>query len=257
VKTNQRDINVVQRIPFKTFVDEYWFPEPGEHTALIGPTGYGKTTAGMKLLAQACHDHPETMGVALAMKPHKGPKSQGPKSTGDKTVATLTRALGGRVTRRWPPPSLWPWQRKPAFWTFWPTHSMDPKIDIDRHQEQFADCILDCYKRGDRWVFCDELYSLTAELKLGDEIVTGLSKGRSMHMGMIAATQRPAHVPLWFYSESRHFFLWPMTDGGAYDRLREIGNVDPHLIKAILGSLQGHDCLYLYAPKRQMAILTA
>lgn len=251
------DPSRIERIPMSRFIAEYWWPDAGEHTALIGPNGSGKTTIGMQLLAKACERHPQTTGIALAMKPHKGPKSHGKKATGDKTVADLTRKLGGRITRTWPHPQLWPWQKRPLFWTYWPKHTMNPKVDNAIHQQAFETVILDSYARGDRWLFADEIFGLTAELKLGDELITSWTRGRSMDMGVFGATQRPAHVPLWFYSESRHFFLWRMTDGGAYERLREIGSFDPHLIRAALDTLGRHDCLYLYAPERWMAILTA
>lgn len=252
-----RPTQQLERIPLDTFIADYWTPMPGEHTALIGPNGHGKTTVGLRLLAKAHELHPHVRGVALAMKPDKGPKSEGRKATGDRTVARLTRALGGRIARRWPPPLLWPWQHEPAFWAYWPRHTMDPHQDLPAHQEAFAACLLESYKKGDRWVFMDEAYSLSNELKLDTEMVTLWTKGRSMNVGVFAATQRPAHVPLWFYSESKHFFLWAMTDGAAYDRLKEIGNVDPQLIRSALSTLGKHECLYLYAPERRMAILTS
>jgi hypothetical protein len=237
------------------FIRDYWSPDPGQHITLIGPNGCGKTTLGLRLLAKARELHPRTRGVVLAMKPHRGPRSQGRRSTGDATVANLTRQYGGRITREWPPLPV-PWRREPAWWTFWPRHSMDPEVDNAMHKEAFRGALLDAYASGDHFVFGDEAYGLAHDLDLEDPMVAILSRGRSMHTSGMFATQRPAHVPLHMYSEGRHFFLWRMNDARAYDRIREIGgSVDPRTVVQILSGLRRHECLYLYPEHDIRAVL--
>lgn len=238
------------------FLAHYYAPIPGQHHALIGPNGCGKTTAGIRLLAKARELHPHTRGMVLAMKPDKGPKSGGKNATGDRTVAQLTRQYGGRIVRTWPP-ALLPFQKEPAFWTFWPRHQMRPEIDRPAHTAAFREAILRCYGEGDWWDFCDEAYSLDEELGLEDELVTVLTKGRSMNNGGMLATQRPAHVTLSLYTESKHFFLWRMMDLKAYDRISEIGGgmVDKRRTVEILSRLGKHQCLYLYPDEGVMAVL--
>jgi energy-coupling factor transporter ATP-binding protein EcfA2 len=244
------------------FVARYWAPSPGQHVTLIGPTGCGKTTLGIQLLASAAGQHPGTRGVVLAMKPHRGPKALpvdagrrarrlAHRRTGDETVSRLTRELGGRIVRSWPPP---PVPRAP-FYTLWPKHSFDIDQDTYSHYEAFRGAINHEYQHGNSWIFADEIYSLSHELKLDKELVRVLTKGRSMRCSMMSATQRPAHIPLWAYSEASHFFLWRMRDRGALDRLREIGNVDRDLVVSTLARLGRHDCLYLCPPDNVMAVL--
>jgi energy-coupling factor transporter ATP-binding protein EcfA2 len=248
---------VVRRIARAEFAGEYWAPAPGEHATFIGPTGCGKTELALELMASAHEQHPDTRAVALVMKPDKGPKSRGRKSTGDETISRLTRKFGGRVTRQWPP-RKWPWQDEPPLWAFWPRHEMDPDVDRPEHHSVFRRAILDTYATGDWWLFADEVYSLNAELKLGDELVTLWTKSRGMCTSVFAATQRPAHVPLWMYSEPSHFFLWKMRDGAGYDRLREIGGtLDTALITRTLARLKQFECVYLYPPGNAICVIEA
>jgi len=244
-------------LPQDVFVEDYIELKPGQHASLIGPNGVGKTTLGMKLLKSATDQNPQTIGIALAMKPHRGPKSEGRRSTGDQTVANLTRQLGGRTTRTWRPP-WWQtmFQKEPAFWTVWPQHTKDFRADKPRHRAIFENALIDSYNEGNRWIFADEIFSLVAELKLDPELVHIWSKGRSMKTAIIGATQRPAMVPRWMYSSAIHLFLWRDNDAEARKRYGEISGIDPKKLTALTDGLRQHECLYVCPTKDIMACLT-
>lgn len=247
---------VLDRLDTQDFVDNYWAPDPGQHAAFVGPNGCGKTTLGMKLMASTTAQHSYLRGVALVMKPPKGAKSEGRRATGDKTVATLTRQLGGKVTRDWPPPPI-PFRQEPPFWALWPPHTAEPDVDNAKHYEVFRRCLIDCYKKGDSIVFCDEAAGLSADLDLKDEMKQTLQRGRSLKAAAYLATQRPVDVPRSMFTEAKHFFLWRMNDAREYEVIRDIGGgrLDKRELPAIIKRFGTHECLYLYPDKNVAVIL--
>lgn len=248
----------IERIPTDDFVTDVWQYQPGQHVSFIGPTGRGKTTLALKLATVARFDFPHIRAVLLAMKPDKGPAYKGRGATGDETVARLSRAYGGRISRVWPP-IRWPWTREPVFWVYWPRHSRDPLGDRDRHATLFGDAFLTEYLAGGRIIIADELFSLEQELKLRDHLDTLYTKGRSMEVGIWGATQRPAHVTRNAYSMASHLFLWKDNDADARKRYAEISGVDPREILAVISQLSRWECLYLHPDHPEgprVAILT-
>lgn len=248
---------VLTQIPLDRFIAEYWAPQLGQHTALVGPNGCGKTTIGMQLLASMTAQHAQLRGVALVMKPHKGPRSEGRKATGDRTVAGLNRKLGAKVIRNWPPPPI-PWRREPPYWALWPEHTGDPRADDVKHSAVFGRCILDCYKKGDSVVFADEAAGLMDDLELEDECKQTLTRGRSMNASMILATQRPKFVHRSMFTEAKHYFWWRMNDEGEYERMREIGSgrLSRREMIDVVSRLKRFQCLYMYPDENIAAILT-
>lgn len=234
------DVTVYAR---EEFLDEVWEYEGGQHTTIIGPTGTGKTFLGFQLLERTAR--PELPAVVLVMKPR------------DATVDQWAKGHGYRTVNNWPPQTLDALRKKPDGWILKPDHAFDPDIDTPRHRQIFRRAVLGSYKKGNRIIFADELYSLCEELDLDDELISVWTKGRSMEAGVWGATQRASHVPLWAYSQATHLFLAFDPDKKAQLRFSEISGMDPDLVKAVVFQLKRHQWLYINQEERTMCVIDA
>lgn len=238
----REEIGVV-RYGREEFLTEVFDYQAGEHVTLVGLTGSGKTYLAYQLLEQAAR--PELPAIVIVMKPR------------DATVEKFSKKVGYRMVRDWPPQFAERLRKKPSGYVLKPDHDFDPDIDTPRHRAIFRRAILGSYKRGNRIVFGDELYSLCEELHLAKELITVWTKGRSMEAGLWGATQRPSHVPLWAYSQAQHLFLAYDPEKRSQERYAEISGVDPLLVKTTVLSLQEHEWLYIHQPTRTMCVVEA
>lgn len=232
---------MIERVSRDEFLSECWEYNPGDHVTIIGPTGSGKTYLGYQLLDASVS--PELPGIVFVMKPR------------DSTVTSWSKKVGFLRVRNWPPPYS-PWKpKKPCGYVLWPRFSFDPDRDNDTMFTVFRRAILDSYRKGNRILFGDEVYSLAVELNLTKELVTIWSKGRSMGCGLWCATQKPTHIPLWAYSQAEHLFLHYDPDQKARDRFKEIGGVDPKLVERTVMSMARHEWLYIRRADGAMCIV--
>jgi hypothetical protein len=156
-----------------------------------------------------------------------------------------------------PVESVWR-PRKPTGYVVWPRHKFDPDFDDTEHNEIFRRAILDSYKRGNRILFADEMYSLTRELQPGltREVNAVWTKGRSMGCGLWAATQRPRDVPQHMYSAPEHIFLAWDPNKKHIERYGEIGGVDPKIVESVTSVLPKQHWLYIRRSDRTMCVVT-
>ena len=243
----------IYRFDRTEFLTERWHYSAGEHVTFLGPTQVGKTTLAFQLLEYSAHEH--LPAVVIVMKPHqKKTRATGAKVTGDATVAKWGRELKFPVIRQWPPPFSWA-RKKPAGYVLWPRHSFIPAEDNRMLHDEFQKTLLALYKEGDCIVFGDEVYGLSAELGLDEELVAIWTRGASMGTGLWAASQKPSHIPLWAYSQAAHIFIHNDPDKRARERFGEIGGFDPRLIEHIVAGLADHEWLYCRRRGRVMCII--
>lgn len=230
-----------ERLSRDEFINDVFVPHynPGEHVALIGPTQSGKTTIAYQLLDKLATS--ELPAVVLVMKPR------------DQVVKDFSKLSGFKKTETWPPiTQRGVSQKSGGFlkrrrgWVFWPRHSLD-NIDLDdrRLERQFRQVLTDCYKRGDRIIFADEVVGLAKELHLEQELNAVWMRGASMGCGLWAATQRPFHAPLHMYEQSQHLILFNIPDARSRKRFEEISGVDPELVGDTVMRLPKHEFLYI------------
>lgn len=205
----------VTRLTWDEFLD--WWPwQQGEHVSLIGPTGQGKTTLALEILKL------RAWVVALATKPR------------DATLDGLKRE-GWHKIEAWPPPRqarrvlLWPPFKKPEY---------------ERRQAAvMAEALEEIFEKGGWTVFADEVAYLVDELGLDTWLKRYWSQGRSLKLTLVAATQRPAFVPLAMYSQASWLFLWRSNDRRDLDRLAGLGTADAALVRREVQSLPQHEVL--------------
>lgn len=214
------------------FMRERFIYHPGDHVAFVAPTQAGKTTFAFQLLEGTAT--PDLPVLVLVMKPRDPVVQQ--------WMEYFRNERGWRRVRTWPPIL----DKKRAGYILWPKHKFDPGKDNPALKAQFRRAILWAYRKGNCIIFADEVYGLSSELKLDDELISIWSRGSGMGTGLWGATQKPSHVPLWMYSQSEHLFLARDPDKRARIRFGEIGGINPRQVEDQVMQLPKYHWLYIH-----------
>jgi len=219
--------------------------EQGEHVAVIGPTGQGKTTLALALL------HERKYVTVFATKPM------------DDTLEKFGKENAYSRHATWPyhlrtEPSRWPasmWRKHSARRILWPDAR---RLDAADHQtDQFRKALADIYVQGKWAVYFDELWVMTNTLKLSHEVKTYLMQGRSLDVSTIIASQRPAYIPTEVYDQSTHLFFCRDNDERNLQRISGIGYLSAAQIKQTIPQLKRHQFLYINTRDGVMVKTTA
>lgn len=209
------------RVPWDVFITRILQWRSGEHFALIGPTGQGKTTMLHNLLPL----HPFV--TIFATKPR------------DDSMDALARS-GYKVFRKWPQGLdphdvprriIWPDARK-----------MDSETEM---RAVFHDAFARIYREGSWTLALDEMRYISENLRLEADVKTFLMQARSLGISMLNATQRPAFVPLEVYDQSTHLMFWRDNDETNLRRLSGISYRSADLIREIVSDLERFQVLYI------------
>lgn len=217
------------RIPWDTFLTKDFQWKSGEHVALIGPTGQGKTTMLVNLLPR----HPFT--VVFATKPR------------DDTMTYLIENQGYLKLEKWK--SLDP--REYPRRVLWP--QANKLNSTETQMETFDQAFGKIYREGGWTVALDETWFIINQLKLDHAVKMYLLQARSLGISLLAATQRPAYVPLEVYDQSTHLFFWRDNDRANLDRISGLSIQSAGLIRDIVSSLDRHQVLYINTRTGKMA----
>jgi hypothetical protein len=198
---------------------------------MVGPNGCGKTTLALSLLERRAYV------TAFGTKPR------------DRTLQSLVNSGWKRIGR-------WSERDRPTpradgtiadqRYVLWPrVRSID---DIDRQGPVFAEALDQMFLAESWCCFADEVYHLNKNLRLTRQLRAWWMQGRSIKLSLVAATQRPAWVPIELYTESQHLFLWATNDKRDLDRMRDIaGPFRGSEVADIVAGLdfKAHEVLYV------------
>lgn len=218
---SERAKSVAPVLPWAVFTGKVFRWRQGEHLAMIGPTGSGKTTLSLHLLGLRKYV------VALGTKP------------ADQTLDMLVNDAGFKRFESWenvesdryPKRIIWPDARA--------LHSAQAQ------RREFRNALAEIYRQGSWCVYIDELWFIIHHLKLELEIRTYLQQARSIGISLAVATQRPAFVPLEIYDQSTHLFFWRDNDERNLSRISGISWRSSADIKHLISELERHQVLYI------------
>jgi hypothetical protein len=235
------DQGTIPEVPWQTCVDLMTW-EQGEHAAVIGPTGQGKTTLSLALL------HQREYVTVFATKPR------------DETLDRFATEHAYSRHSSWPyhlraTKSRWPWVKHSPRRILWPDAR---RLDAEDHQrDEFRKAMADIYTQGSWCVYFDELFVMSNQLKLSKEVKTYLMQGRSMGISTVIASQRPAFIPLEVYDQSTHLFFCRDNDEANLRRISGVGFLSARQIRDTIPSLRKHQFLYINTRDGVMVKTTA
>lgn len=190
------------------FADEW---RQGEHIALIGPTGSGKTALAADVV------NIRSYAVVLAVKPHDD---------------TLGSFHGYKVIRKWPPEYG---QQKVILWV-----KPQSLSDVFVQRDRIIKAMEQIYKAGNWCTYFDELSYISEVLKLRTQVIVFLNQGRSNGISAIASTTRPRKVPTEMFNQCRFVIAFKYDDRDELRRIADIAGIDFRDMLYLNGQLERH-----------------
>lgn len=222
-------VDGVEQVPWNEVARQLDWKQ-GEHLAMIGATGLGKTTLALNLLPL------RRFVVAFATKPR------------DDVMETLQKRSGYRKIKQWQSLSPTMYPRR----ILWPSAR---RLDADEHQKEvFRDAFHKIYLEGGWTLFIDELWYIATHLKLEHEVRTYLLQARSLAISLMMAAQRPSRIPVEVYNQSTHLFFFRENDAYNLKRISDIGNLDSELVREQVMRLPRFYVLYINTREGKMMV---
>lgn len=218
------DPQLVEPSPAVAWADMYAYMRStwrqGEHTTVIAPTGWGKTTMMIQLLRL------RTYIAAFAVKGK------------DSSMDEMIRDLGLWRMKSWTPDV---YHRI----CLWPPVLGAGKEHRKQQREEFQHAIDSIYRAGGWCAFFDEVVYLAETLGLEGELKFLLNQGRSSSITVVACTQRPRFIPLAFYDQATHLWIGKDTDRQNVVRLAELAGNAEKQVRTEIPTLERYEFLYL------------
>jgi hypothetical protein len=202
------------RVEYGEWVDSLDNWSQGEHFTLIGPTGSNKTTTAVE------HLLPRRDFVMALVTKRKDP------------VIWQLADQGYDVFRDWKDV---PAEVSPRIVLAPRTKGVE---DLGHQRDVFRRALASAFRQGGWTVYLDETRYVTDFLGLARDVELLWHQGRSEGATVVAAAQRPSHLPLLAYSQATHLAFWRNSDLRDLRRVGEIGGQDRDLVAGHVGALQ-------------------
>lgn len=214
--------------------------KPGEHVALLGPTGEGKSTLAVHIL--------QLRRYVLAMDP-KG---------GDSTLSTL-ESRGFTRIEAWPPSR----KIRRAIENGEPCRlivggKVRARADRPKLRAVLSDAIDGAFEDGGWTMYVDEL-QVAADprlMNLGASIEENLIAARDRGVSVVTAFQRPARVPRAASEMATWLIVWYTRDRDTLDRIAEMMGRPKAEVRGAVSELREHCLLAVNRSPRQPMIVT-
>lgn len=219
------DVEAMTWTRFQGWFRRAW--KPGEHVALVGPTGMGKTTLACGILPLRRY--------VLAFDP----------KSGDSTLASLKR-YGFERCVKWPPPrELRRRIEKGEAARLIIGPDVRNKDDLPRQKQVFAAALDGAFDEGGWTVYVDELQLMADRrmMQLSPAIERILVAARDRGVSLVSSFQRPANVPRSASDQSTWIAVWYTRDLDVVNRLAEMVGRPKAEIRGAVSGLEKYSLL--------------
>lgn len=233
---------------------EIWWPDfqtmfakahkQGEHVALVGPNGTGKTLMGLELCkiigARIAKDRRPSRVTILQYKPR------------DDTLQVLGE--GWPVIKKWPP------KYGEEHCIIWPKAKSASQA-ARLHRAVFLPVLDRIYVEGSQTVYAPEAAyferAQPAGLGMGGTMEQIWGTARSLKLTMISDTQRPRMVTILMWTEPAWLIIYRLENRDDIKRVADLSGY-PDEVWAIVPRLGEHECLVIrrqrHAGKRRLYV---